>query len=55
MENVATVLTFILNICSTIFAFFMSNWVLSLFFVACILVFVLDLVVSSSSGDDVKR
>lgn len=54
MEAVITVATFLFNTAGTLFNFFMSNWVTSLFFVACILVLILDVVISSSSGDESK-
>lgn len=50
MESVVTVLAFILELATTFFSFIMSSWVTALLPVGLVVVFVLDLVVSSSSG-----
>ena len=55
METVGTVLTFILNLGTVFFQFLMSSWVTALLPIGMIVVFILNLVVSSSSGNDDKQ
>lgn len=55
MEAVVTVMNFLLQMATNLFSFFMSSWVTALFFVGAIVVLILDLVVTSSSGGDAKQ
>lgn len=54
MDTVIEIATFLFNTAASLFAFFMGNWVTSLFFIGCVIVLILDLVISSSSGDESK-
>lgn len=52
MEAIPIVLSQILSWASSLFAFFFSSWVTALPIVAYVVVFIFDLIVKSSSGDD---
>lgn len=54
MENVITVLTFCLNLATMFFNFLMQDWTTALLPIGCIVMFILSLVVTSSSGKDDK-
>lgn len=54
MQTVVSTASGILNLCISLFSSLMGNWVTSLFFIGCILVLILDVVISSSSGDEKK-
>lgn len=54
MESVITIATFLFNTAASLFSFFMGNWVTSLFFIGCVIVLILDVVISSSSGGESK-
>lgn len=55
MESVVTVLNFILQLGTSFFSFLMSSWVTALFVIGSILVLIVDLVVTSSSGGGDKQ
>lgn len=52
MENVISIANFTFSMIQTIFNFFMSSWVTAVFPIGMIILFILNLVIASSSGDD---
>lgn len=55
MQAVIDIMAFVLNIATQFFQFMFSNWVLALFPIAMIIVFIMNLVIQSSSGDDSNK
>lgn len=54
MEAVTQVFTAILNMASLFASFVFDSWVLSLFFAGSIILFIVDLVITSSAGGENK-
>lgn len=54
MQSVLTVLTFCLNMATTFFNFLLQDWTTAIYPIGMIVLFVLSLVVTSSSGKDDK-
>lgn len=54
MDTVVETSADILNLCISLFSGLMGNWITSLFFIGCVIVLILDVVISSSSGDGKK-
>ena len=52
MEAIPVVLSQVLTWASSLFTFFFSSWITAIPIVAYVVVFIFDLVVRSSSGDD---
>lgn len=55
MEQIGTVVQFTFNMVSTFFTWVMSSWVTAAFPVACVIAFVVNLVIASASGSDEDR
>ena len=52
MDQIGTVVTFTFQMVSAFFTWCMSNWVTACFPVACVIAFVVNLVIASASGSD---
>lgn len=52
MEYLGTIATFTFSMVSTFFNWMMQSWVTAAFPIACIIAFVVNLVVTSASGSD---
>ena len=52
VNAVVQVFTYILQLIGTFTSFVFSNWVMSLFFAGSIILFILNLVISSSGADE---
>lgn len=52
MQEVVQVFTAILDLASQFANFVFSSWVMSLFFAGCIILFIVDLVITSSNGGE---
>lgn len=52
MNEILQFLSGLFDISRSLFNFFMGNWLTSLFFFGMIIMFILDLVISSSSDDE---
>lgn len=52
METIPTIANFIFTLIQTFFTFIMSSWVTAVFPVGMVILFVLNLVISSGSGSD---
>lgn len=52
MEQIGTVAAFTFEMVSAFFSWVMSSWVTAAFPVACVIVFVVNLVITSGSGSD---
>lgn len=55
MQSVIDIMAFVLNMATQFFQFMFSSWVLALFPIGMIIVFVMNLVIQSSSGDDSNK
>lgn len=52
MEFLATITQFTFQMVATLFNWMMSSWVTAAFPVACVVAFVVNLVITSASGSD---